>query len=264
MPAQPDRLAAEALLVSEISAQFALARAAMDRDQRIPWPGIAKTIRAELSTRLATAYAVAFLIMGDSRLTNSSLLAQASAEAWATGHARELTRSLTDKMRAEVKSGIDPTKIFGEGRAVTMAATEITAATSRGEMAARQANAIHRENEAEAEREAAEPAGQPGKPPEKPTPDAVEPQDIEEPEPPEPPEVPPPNDDGLAEITDGMSAMWITTRDDRVCPICEPLHKQWEDDWRDTFAYGPPAHPNCRCHLEYFPTEVRNRTRPTP
>lgn len=40
---------------------------------------------------------------------------------------------------------------------------------------------------------------------------------------------------------------WVTWRDDRVCPICAPLHNSF--DWQSSFVYGPPAHVNCRCWL---------------
>lgn len=42
---------------------------------------------------------------------------------------------------------------------------------------------------------------------------------------------------------------WITWRDDRVCPICAPLHNTYEDVWKASVPYGPPAHVNCRCWL---------------
>jgi SPP1 gp7 family putative phage head morphogenesis protein len=41
---------------------------------------------------------------------------------------------------------------------------------------------------------------------------------------------------------------WVTWRDDRVCPICAPLHNSF--DWDVQFIFGPPAHVNCRCWLE--------------
>jgi SPP1 gp7 family putative phage head morphogenesis protein len=53
-------------------------------------------------------------------------------------------------------------------------------------------------------------------------------------------------------LTGNESTEWITTPDDRLCPICEPLDGQ-------TTALGgtfevdgdrvssPPAHPRCRC-----------------
>jgi len=40
---------------------------------------------------------------------------------------------------------------------------------------------------------------------------------------------------------------WVTWRDDRVCPICAPLHNSF--DWQAEHPYGPPAHVNCRCWL---------------
>lgn len=46
---------------------------------------------------------------------------------------------------------------------------------------------------------------------------------------------------------------WITTPDDKLCPICESLDGQtvgldesFSDDSGDEYD-GPPAHPNCRC-----------------
>ena len=40
---------------------------------------------------------------------------------------------------------------------------------------------------------------------------------------------------------------WVTWRDDRVCPICAPLHNSF--DWSTEIPDGPPAHVNCRCWL---------------
>lgn len=40
---------------------------------------------------------------------------------------------------------------------------------------------------------------------------------------------------------------WQTARDERVCPICGPLHGE-EYDQEDT-EHLPPAHPNCRCWI---------------
>lgn len=42
---------------------------------------------------------------------------------------------------------------------------------------------------------------------------------------------------------------WITATDERVCPVCGPLHEK-QVDWAEPFPNGvmiPPAHPNCRC-----------------
>ena len=56
-----------------------------------------------------------------------------------------------------------------------------------------------------------------------------------------------------AVLTDGLSAKdtWFTRNDDRVCPICGPLHAKKRTVWGAEFPNGPPAHPNCRCHVDY-------------
>jgi len=45
------------------------------------------------------------------------------------------------------------------------------------------------------------------------------------------------------------SRQWITWRDDRVCPLCAPLHNTYEDVWTIEQPAGPPAHVTCRCWL---------------
>lgn len=55
---------------------------------------------------------------------------------------------------------------------------------------------------------------------------------------------------------DDVFKTWRTVRDSRVCPICEPLHGQTVKvrSLFDTIAgskNGPPAHPRCRCFLQY-------------
>jgi hypothetical protein len=45
-----------------------------------------------------------------------------------------------------------------------------------------------------------------------------------------------------------MIAVWNTNNDEQVCPICGPLHgKRQGDGWH----VPPPAHPRCRCWLNY-------------
>lgn len=53
--------------------------------------------------------------------------------------------------------------------------------------------------------------------------------------------------------TIGLSDLdtWYTRRDDRVCPVCEPLHGSLRSDWQAAFPLGPPAHPGCRCWIRY-------------
>jgi SPP1 gp7 family putative phage head morphogenesis protein len=40
---------------------------------------------------------------------------------------------------------------------------------------------------------------------------------------------------------------WVTWRDEKVCPVCSPLHGR--TDYQSEYPYGPPAHVNCRCWL---------------
>ncbi|MCK5712165.1 MAG: hypothetical protein KAI25_05580, partial [Hyphomicrobiaceae bacterium] len=55
-----------------------------------------------------------------------------------------------------------------------------------------------------------------------------------------------------------LQKRWFTVLDGRVCAICEPLHGVVVG-FNDSFSSGrfsglhPPAHPNCRCFLEYKP-----------
>ena len=42
---------------------------------------------------------------------------------------------------------------------------------------------------------------------------------------------------------------WRTERDERVCPICNPLDGKLSETWTRYFPGGPPAHPRCRCQL---------------
>jgi SPP1 gp7 family putative phage head morphogenesis protein len=56
---------------------------------------------------------------------------------------------------------------------------------------------------------------------------------------------------------------WMTGVDDRVCPICAPLHGMevgLDENGFTTEAfrlglYAPPAHPNCRCFLQPIVSE---------
>ncbi len=50
-----------------------------------------------------------------------------------------------------------------------------------------------------------------------------------------------------------VTKTWFTNNDDLVCPICAPLNGQ-EVGQDETFAGefdSPPAHPNCRCWIDY-------------
>lgn len=45
--------------------------------------------------------------------------------------------------------------------------------------------------------------------------------------------------------------LWITENDAKVCPICQPLHREPRAVWSGKFPDGPPGHPRCRCFIEY-------------
>lgn len=48
-----------------------------------------------------------------------------------------------------------------------------------------------------------------------------------------------------------VTPYWQTEQDDRVCPVCGPLHEQPEQRWPEALRDGPPAHVNCRCFLDW-------------
>ena len=51
-----------------------------------------------------------------------------------------------------------------------------------------------------------------------------------------------------------MIAIWETSADEKVCPICAPRNGKKEGDgWRDP----PPAHPRCRCWINHELPKVR-------
>jgi len=50
-------------------------------------------------------------------------------------------------------------------------------------------------------------------------------------------------------LTEGDT--WYTERDAKVCPICVPMHGRPRSVWSGYFPEGPPAHPRCRCWIQY-------------
>ena len=45
--------------------------------------------------------------------------------------------------------------------------------------------------------------------------------------------------------------IWFTEMDGRVCEICAPLHSLSRSEWQFRQPSGPPAHPRCRCWIQY-------------
>lgn len=54
------------------------------------------------------------------------------------------------------------------------------------------------------------------------------------------------NDAGIS-----LHPFWVT--EPGACKICQPLHNRGKEAWGARFPDGPPAHPNCRCHLQWLP-----------
>lgn len=54
-----------------------------------------------------------------------------------------------------------------------------------------------------------------------------------------------------------MVALWVTVEEapgvpaESVCEICAPFDQHARELWGSRFPVGPPAHVNCRCHLQY-------------
>jgi hypothetical protein len=58
---------------------------------------------------------------------------------------------------------------------------------------------------------------------------------------------------------DRLQKRWYTVEDERVCELCEPLHRQikaFDEPFisQGTEVMGPPMHPRCRCYLDYSAT----------
>lgn len=52
------------------------------------------------------------------------------------------------------------------------------------------------------------------------------------------------------------TAVWVTEADERVCEVCAPLDGTSEEQWGGEFPSGPPAHPNCRCTLDWNISDI--------
>jgi len=48
-----------------------------------------------------------------------------------------------------------------------------------------------------------------------------------------------------------VEPIWYTEADGLVCPVCAPLHGQPQGVFGRVSPAGPPAHPNCRCWLDW-------------
>ncbi|MBE3132841.1 MAG: hypothetical protein IMZ55_05165 [Acidobacteria bacterium] len=62
---------------------------------------------------------------------------------------------------------------------------------------------------------------------------------------------------GLLQAAAELVTVWVTARDEAVCPVCSPLHGVEEAFWPPELGDGPPAHVNCRCWLDNVPKSGR-------
>lgn len=234
MPQLETRLNFEAKLATDLSELMAKARAEAQAGQSVDWEGFRVGVSDTLDAHLAAVFVLVFLLMADEDLTNRTGLADAIGRTFTARLSQDLGRALTDNARSELAAGADPARVFGDGRTRVLVATETTRTISAAELEARRAN-----------------AGQPSRRGEG-GPDGTLGRTRRE-------DVPPAERRPII-AGDGLVAVWRTDVE-RIgangkpipCPICRPLDRQRQEAWADQFPFGPPAHPNCRCYLEYEP-----------
>ncbi len=57
---------------------------------------------------------------------------------------------------------------------------------------------------------------------------------------------------------------WRTEQDGKVCPVCKPLDGTTRKVWALKFPGGPPAHPRCRCDIDYQKTALLGKSTTVP
>lgn len=230
MPPLPDRDKRERRLA-------ALIRSAVEGSvdgRGIDWGRLGAALVDIFGDELGRAYLDAWQNSGAEGLTSGATSPDLST--WAQRMAVDLSNRLATNFRRELASGVAPETTFARDRWSTIATTELTRAATAGERDAILADSLGSE------------------PPEP----AVSVTD----------ENPAPTNRRSAGTTiavpPGYKGIWfnIEPRDGRVCPICSALHLAEESEWREIagedWIYvldGPPAHPNCRCHLEFIPED---------
>lgn len=189
----------------------------------------------ELRSVLGSAFSVAAAgeIAGK---TIDAARAGISAEAWSQGAAADIANRLVTNLAGELASGAPIDAALHPDRFAGIAATEITRAATAGEQAV-----------------ITDAAGS-------------------VPSPPAPPSVTDssPRSRGGAVwlvVPPGYKAVWFNSEflspsDNPPCPLCTSLHLKEQSEWEkisggdwEYVKKGPPAHPYCRCHVEYIPDD---------
>lgn len=239
----PNRSEHEARLAREIAAILAQYRS--EWETGLDAPQTERSLREKLLGFLLLIFTLgAGTAAGELGI---ALVADGAARSWANSYGTMLARGVVDAVRRRVQKAqakdltgattlvrdtVD--KLVTGNTWTNFAATEITRAnTAGGEFSAMVYN-IGR----------VQPTNAPGEGPLVGTPQfdgpAVTPLELPTLPPAEPPNIPEP-----------ALAIWHTSQDDRVCPICRPLHGRPRDEWQSVFPLGPPAHPVCRCFIDY-------------
>lgn len=236
----PNRLKYEAELAREVADILARNRAEIESLQAAPQTE--RTLRERLLGFLALIFTLgAGTAAGELGI---ALVSDGAAKAWADSYSTWLANRITSGVRNRL-SKARTKDLTGEAGLVAkeldkvlkpntwdnLAATEITRAnTAGGEFTATIYN-IGR----------LPPTNAPGEGPLVGTPvpgsHAVTPPEL-------PPLTPP-------SIPEPALAIWHTSRDQRVCPICRPLHGRPREEWQTVAPLGPPAHVSCRCFVDY-------------
>lgn len=214
MPDIDDRLDREARIAGGLSELFADARTSAEANGRVDWDRLADGTRkvvADETLDLWTAVVLFFLFDEGGGALPPSVVA--AGQKWTRTLGTNVAGGLVRNLKAELSAGRPPADVFSGRRGEVIAATEVTRTVSNAETLARSERAKLR--------------GDTPKPPEG--------RSIVSP---------------LA-VGDGLIPLWITELDGKVCAICRPLHRKRFEAWADSFPEGPPAHPNCRCFLEY-------------
>lgn len=222
-PEEFDRSAPEAAVQTKLMRRFAELRSKVEAGEPVDWPAWEERLRKELEDELAAVFLLIFMVMRDDQSRATQL-----ASRFASSRAGTLLDRMRRNFRNEVNSGVPARDVFSPTRAETIAITEITTAISAAENAARQDRAMDDPERRAKEQPDGTPADRPG----------VGPGDGRL--------KPPP-----VIVSDGTVAIWQTAEDERVCPVCGPLHDARATRWATQFPNGPPAHPRCRCWLIY-------------
>ena len=225
MPDIQDRTAREERLAAKLEAVF---RDAADAGHDLAWTRFRAAVEQALRDELAALFLVVFFLLASDDLDASFPGDSSWVLLGDPTRPGRIAGDLTDSAKTQLATGSAPAVVFSPSRATGIAITEITRTISQAEAAAARANATKATRDERYPTRAGEPL----------SPDEVQLNA-------------PPRDPREPLRAPGQLIYWITANDAAVCPICGPLHQREYADWAERFPDGPPAHPRCRCYLEW-------------